>query len=98
VISWSPREQRYNFRSHAQGHAGDFPVEILPDGFAWSIAAGPATIRYTATVKDGVWTEVGERLAAGAPPVRIFEMTLRRIGDAGWSRDNVPALAGSQRQ
>ena len=78
--------------------AGDFPLELLPDGFAWSIAAGPATIRYTATVKDGVWTEVGERIASGAPPVRIFEMILRRIGNASWSQNSVPADAGSKRE
>ena len=37
-----------------------------------------------ATVRDGVWHETGDRVVAGQPPVRIFEMTLRRIGDSQW--------------
>ncbi|MEQ1686188.1 MAG: DUF1579 domain-containing protein [Burkholderiaceae bacterium] len=84
VISYSPQTGKYNFRSYAQGHSGDFPLEVRPDGFIWSIKAGPATLRYTATVKDGVWTEVGERIVEGQPPIKTFEMTLRRIGATDW--------------
>ncbi len=84
VLSYSPQTDKYNFRSYAQGYSGDFPLEVRPDGFTWSIRAGPATIRYTATVKDAVWTEVGERIVEGQPAVRTFEMTLRRIGSTDW--------------
>ena len=84
VISFSPQTGKYTMRSHAQGYAGEFPLQVRPDGFTWSIPAGPATLRYTATVRDGVWTEIGERLVDGKPPVRSFEMTLRRIGDTDW--------------
>ena len=65
---------------------------MRPDGFAWSIAAGPATLRYTANVRDNVWTEVGERIVDGQPPVRTFEMSLRRVGDTDWPAGSaVPA-------
>ncbi len=84
VLSYSPQTDKYNFRSYAQGYSGDFPLEVRPDGFTWSIRAGPATIRYTATVKDGTWTEFGERIVEGQPTVRIFQMTLRRIGSTDW--------------
>jgi hypothetical protein len=84
VISFSPQSGKYSFRSHAQGYAGDFPVEVRPDGFTWTIPAGPAMLRYTATVRDGVWTEIGERIVEGKPPVRTFEMTLKRIGSTDW--------------
>lgn len=84
VVSYSPQTGQYSMRSYAQGHAGDFPIELRPDGFIWSIPAGPAVIRYTSTVKDGTWIEVGERLAPGQPPLRTFEMTLRRIGPTDW--------------
>jgi hypothetical protein len=84
VISYSPQTEKYNFRSYAQGDSGDFPLEVRPDGFTWSIKAGPASIRYTATAKDGVWTEIGERIVEGQPTVRTFEMTLRRIGGTDW--------------
>ena len=84
VISYSPQTEKYNFHSYAQGYSGDFPLEVRPDGFTWSIKAGPATLRYIATVKDGVWVEIGERLMEGQAPVKTFEMTLRRIGSTDW--------------
>jgi len=84
VISFSPQTGKYSLRSHAQGYAGDFPLELKADGFIWSIKAGPATLLYTATVRDGVWTEIGERIVEGQPPVRTFEMTLKRIGSTDW--------------
>lgn len=91
VISYSPRTQRYGLRSYSQGYEGDFPLEVRPDGFSWSIKAGPATIRYSATVKGDVWTEVGERIVEGQPAVRTFEMTLRRVGSTGWPQDGAVA-------
>lgn len=84
IISYDVATKSYSMRSYALGHAGDFPVERTSDGFAWTIPAGPATIRYQATIKDGTWVEVGERIVSGQPPVRIFEMTLRRVGDSDW--------------
>jgi len=84
VLSYAPQTGRYNFHSYAQGYAGDFPLEVRPDGFTWTIQAGPARLRYTATVKDGVWVEVGERLVDGQPPVKTFEMELRRVGTTDW--------------
>jgi hypothetical protein len=84
VISYSPQAGKYNFRSHAQGYSGDFALEVRADGFTWTLPAGPATLRYTATVKDGVWTEIGERLVEGQAPVKTFEMTLQRIGPTDW--------------
>ena len=84
VISFSPATGQYHFRANAQGRGADFPIEIAQDRFVWSMPAGAATIRYTATVRDGVWTEIGEWLADGRPPVRIHEMTLQRIGDTDW--------------
>jgi hypothetical protein len=42
------------------------------------------TIRYSATIKDGVWHEVGDRIMPGKEPVRFFEMKLKRIGDSSW--------------
>ncbi len=84
VVSYSPRTGGYSLRSHAQGHSGDFPFEVTADGFSWSVPAGPATIRYTAIVKDGTWSETGERIVADQPPSRIYEMKLQRIGDTDW--------------
>lgn len=84
-ISWRPHTQSYGFYSYAMGFEGDHPFEVRPDGFVWSTAAGPnARIRYTATLKDGVWTEIGERLVEGQEPRKVYEMTVRRIGPSSW--------------
>ena len=84
VISFNPQNGKYNFRSYAQGHEGDFPIEVQEGQFVWSLQAGPAVIRYAASVKDGIWSEVGERLVPGQPPLKIFEMRLQRMGPTDW--------------
>jgi hypothetical protein len=85
VVSFDPRSQRYELRSYAQGMAGTFELKLTSDGYVWEIPAGPdAVIRFTATVKDKHWREVGEYVAKGKPPVQTFEMSLVRVGDTDW--------------
>jgi hypothetical protein len=92
VISYDPVKRAYSMRSHAMGFVGDYPLTVRPDGFSWSHPAGPgAVVRYNATIKDGEWHEVGERVASGAAPVRTVELKVRRIGAGGWpDRGAVP--------
>ena len=95
VVSWVPDSGKYELRSYAQGFAGTFELKPTDDGYVWEIPAGPVTIRYTATVKDGKWREVGERIMPGQAPVQIFEMNLKRVGDTKWPGENpVPPTAG----
>jgi hypothetical protein len=89
VVSYDPASTRYTLHSYAQGHAGDFALTPTTNGYVWEIPLGPMTIRYTATLKDGVWNEVGDRVVAGQPPQRFFEMNLTRFGDSAW-----PAAGG----
>ncbi|HYI49338.1 MAG TPA: DUF1579 domain-containing protein [Allosphingosinicella sp.] len=85
IISFNPATRAYTMTSWAQGNAGVFPIRPTADGYEWEIPAGPgATIRYTATIRDGTLREVGYRIAGDAPPVQIFEMNLRRVGDTDW--------------
>jgi hypothetical protein len=84
IISYNVAAKAYSMRSYAMGLAGDFPLRLTSDGFTWEIPAGPMTIRYTAVVKDGKWTEVGDRIAPGKDPVRFFEAKLARVGDSAW--------------
>lgn len=85
IISYDPVKRTYSMRSYAMGYAGDYPLTVRPDGFSWSHPAGPgATIRYTATVKEGQWHEVGERVAGNSPPVKTVELHVRRTGAGGW--------------
>lgn len=84
TISYNPTTSAYSMHSHAQGNVGDFPLTLTADGFIWEIPAGPMTIRYHAVVKDGVWTETGDRVVPGQDPVRFIEIRLQRIGDTSW--------------
>ena len=84
VISYDADAGRYDFRSYAQGHAGTFPIEATGTGFAWTMAAGPATIRYVAVVKDGSWHEEGILTRPGAPPLQVIVLDLKRTGATDW--------------
>lgn len=84
IISYDTAKKTYTMHSHAQGRVGDFVIKPTADGYVWEIPAGPATIRYTAVIKDGTLHEVGDRVVAGQEPVRFFEMTLKRLGDSSW--------------
>jgi hypothetical protein len=84
IVSYDPDKKTYSLRSYTQGRTGDFPLSVTADGFTWEIPAGPMTIRYVATIKEGTWHEVGDRVAGAGEPVRFFEMTLKRVGDTDW--------------
>ena len=84
VLSYDPDKQAYSMRSYAQGRSGDFVFTPTADRFVWEIPAGPMTIRYTAVVKDGVWSEVGDRILPGKDPIRFIELSLKRVGDTSW--------------
>jgi hypothetical protein len=84
TISYDDSKSAYTMRSYAQGMVGDFEIKLTKEGYEWEIPAGPMTIRYTATVKDGTWKEVGDRISPGKEPVRFFEMNLTRVGDTDW--------------
>jgi hypothetical protein len=92
IISFDPAARAYTLHSYAMGHKGDFPLTILPGGYVWEVPAGPgAKIRYTATIGDGKWREVGDRIVGDGAPMRIFEMNLTRVGESSWpDADPVP--------
>lgn len=85
IVSFNPATQAYSLRSYAHGRQGDFPLKPTADGYTWDVPAGPgAIIRYTATIKGQRLQEVGDRIAGGHAPTRVFEMALERIGDTEW--------------
>lgn len=85
IVSYNPTTKAYSLHSYAQGQSGDFILKPLADDFTWEIPAGPTmAIHYTATIKDGTWREVGDRIQEGKEPVRFFEMNLKRISDSDW--------------
>lgn len=84
TLFYDVRSASYTLNAIAHGQSGSFAFKPTPDGYTWEIPVGPATIRYSAVIKDGRLREVGDRLVAGQPPLRIFEMDLTRIGDTDW--------------
>jgi hypothetical protein len=84
TISFNPATKSYALHSYAMGSVGDFALTPNAQGYMWEIPAGPVTMRYTATIKDGKWLEVGDRIMPGKDPVRFFEMNLARVGDTTW--------------
>jgi len=92
VVAFDPDRRAYSLTTWALGYSVTVPLTLTETGFTWETPAGPGIImRYTATVRDGGWHEIGERIAGEAPPVRTVELTLRRIGDSAWpDGDPVP--------
>lgn len=86
VISWDPSAGRYRMQTWARGQSGSFPVELREGGVVvWETPAGPgAVIRHTATIRDGRWREVSERVVEGAAPQPLAGLDLVRIGDTNW--------------
>jgi hypothetical protein len=84
IISYDPVKKAYNLRTYALGRFGDYVLTPTADGYVWQVPAGPMTIRYDVVIKDGEWTETGERITAGNPPVQFFEMKLKRVADSDW--------------
>jgi hypothetical protein len=84
IVSYDAAKRAYTLRSYAHGRNGDFAFRPRPGGYEWEIPTPGALIRYSATIADGVLHEVGDRIVAGQPPMRFFEMKLRRLGDTDW--------------
>ena len=86
VISYDAATKAYVFRSYALGRAGTFNISPIPGkrGYVWVIPAGPISIRYTATIENGKWHEVGDRIVPGKEPIRFFDMLLTRVGNSDW--------------
>lgn len=91
TIGYNPATNVYTLHARAMGNVGEYVVTPQPEGFIWEIPAGPMTIRYMITIKDGTWNEVGDRIVPGKAPIRFHEMSLKRLGDTNWpAGDPVP--------
>lgn len=92
VLAPTGENGAYQMRSYTPGRTGDYDVRITgPGRFGWSYRHNGAEFRYGAEIKDGVWQEVGERVAADGSVAKHFEMTLRRTGDTSWPSAGVEA-------
>lgn len=81
MITPDPAAGDYRFVTQlATGRGGDYRMKIVGDGqFEWSITGNPqGTMRYTITIKDGAWNEVGEISSDGKEWKKFFEMNLKQ--------------------
>lgn len=90
VIGYDPAAGRYTFRAWALGQAADHRFELTPGGFIWTLGGGGPPVRYTATLEGNRWHELGELVLPGRPPVKVFEMTLERVGNTDWPAAGAP--------
>ena len=89
TVSADPRSGVFEFRAHTKGRSGTFRMEATPNGAVWELVAGPqAIVRYTITINNDTWHEVGEYIAKDQPPRKIIELTLKRTGDTDWPSAN----------
>jgi hypothetical protein len=85
VISYDVRTKRYLITSHASGYSTTSEIKLVPNGFEWEVPAGPsAKMHFSAAVKDGLWTEVGDFIGPDGKARRTFEMKVRKLRSTKW--------------
>jgi hypothetical protein len=80
VLSYDFFQKKFKLNSFiGKGMQTEANIELKGEGKAvWWFDAGGATIRYTMTVADGKWNEIGERSTDGENWMKFFEMNLVR--------------------
>ena len=83
VCNYDPISKKYKFhafRDNGMSIVAD--AELTDTGFIWGFEDGRGgKIRYTVTLKDDTWSEIGEYLIEGQPARKTFEMTVKRISE-----------------
>ena len=83
-VVFDAQGSKYEIQARAGGRYGNFPFRATGDGYVWELIFNGSGLRYTATLANGVWTEVTDSVARDRPSQKIAEFTLRRIGDSAW--------------
>jgi hypothetical protein len=79
VISYDGSKNEYKFAAYTkEGYYVLADTKVDGNQFIWSFDTGGASIRYTATVTDDEWVEVGERSTDKQVWQKFFEMKLKK--------------------
>lgn len=80
VVGFNPEKKAYMFTSWlATGSSGERELQLLPNGWQWSIDHPRGKVRYVMSLTEaGEWLEIGERSSDGAAWTKFFEMKLRK--------------------
>ena len=85
VISYEVPRSRYVITSYASGYTTTTELKVKADGFEWEVPAGPgAKMQFSAVVKNGTWTEVGDYVGSDGAKKRTFQMAVKRSGHSKW--------------
>ena len=85
VMSYDEEAKSHMIRAYLFGRSGDYPVTLTDTGWVWEIPAGPGgKVRYTVTIGDGKWHELGEYMVDGNVVAKTVEMKLERVGATDW--------------
>lgn len=84
TIAYDARAEHYVMQARAGGLFGNFPFRVTQDGYVWDLGFEGRGLRYTATLKGGLWRQITERITPDQPPLIIGDFTLRRLSDTDW--------------
>ncbi len=85
IISANSKEGNFEFRAYNRGRSGTYKMRLVDGGVVWELPLGPnALVRYTITLTDDTWHEIGEYIAAGQEPRRTIDIQLKRTRDTDW--------------
>ena len=77
TIAFDEATHTYRFRAYNEGHYLDTELTVLPGGFSWGFAAGPAHVVNTMHLTGkGQWQESTEVAVGGNPPTKSVDMLL----------------------
>jgi hypothetical protein len=77
TIAFDEGTHTYRFRAYNEGHYIDTELTVIPDGFSWGFAAGPAHIVNTMHLTGkGQWQESTEVAVGDNPPRKSIDMLL----------------------
>jgi hypothetical protein len=80
VVSFDPMGKKYRFSSYIVGRPPlDVEPKFGPNTMTWEFEPQPGShIRYTTTVSEVTWHEIGEFSRDGTSWSQFFEMTLKK--------------------
>lgn len=79
TIAFDEATHTYRLRAYNDGNYLDTELTVLPNGFSWGFAAGPAHIVNTMHLTGkGQWQETTEVAVSGDPPRKSVDMLLDR--------------------
>lgn len=80
VLSSNLKTRNYDFKTYLlNGSVGSQELNIVGDKWEWGFQFPGIFMKYTITIKDNVWSEIGEYSADGTKWKQIFQMSLKKV-------------------